>query len=156
VIDLLESYGSPELSGWRQEKAAEGREVFWIQTTSRRYARKLRKRKDTRVVGVTGFNHFRETFELTGTWRKIKRIIDHYLLSAGDRFLAVKGLVIALESNARHIMSPIEGTVLPTTDDMLSQSTFGKLPADAASKTADQLFSTLAASSTRFKQSSQT
>lgn len=117
MIDPLESYGTPELSGWRVEKTAQGKEVFWIQTTSRRYARKLRKRKDTRQADVTGVNHFRETFELIGTWRKIKRIIDNYLLATGDHFSVVKSSVVVLESNAGHIVSPIEDSVLSAAGD---------------------------------------
>jgi hypothetical protein len=35
---------------------------------------------------MSGTNHFRRTFELRGTCRKIRRIIDRYLVSTGDQF----------------------------------------------------------------------
>jgi hypothetical protein len=76
-----ETYGSPELCAWQ---VAPG--VFWIQTTEPQFSRKLEKREDARRVGITGINHFRRTFEVCGTWRKIRRIIDRYLVSAGDQF----------------------------------------------------------------------
>jgi hypothetical protein len=75
------SYGPPELCAWQ---VAPG--VFWIQTTEPRFSRKLEKRADIRRVAVDGVNHYRHTFELQGTWRKIRRIIDRYLVSAGDQF----------------------------------------------------------------------
>jgi hypothetical protein len=74
------TYGPPELCAWQVEPS-----VFWIQTTEPRFSRKLEKRQDTRRVGITGINHFRRTFEVRGTWRKIRRIIDRYLVSAGDQ-----------------------------------------------------------------------
>src|SRR5207253_2880356 len=77
------SHGPPELCAWHV-----GPSVFWIQTTDPQFSRKLEKRKDTRRVEITGINHFRRTFELRGTWRKIRRIIDRYLMSAGDQFCA--------------------------------------------------------------------
>jgi len=76
------TYGPPELCGWQ---VAPG--VFWIQTTEPRFSRKLEKREDTRRVELTGVDHFRRTFELPGTWRKIRRVINRYLVSAGDQFL---------------------------------------------------------------------
>jgi hypothetical protein len=79
--DVNASYGPPELCAWQV-----GPSVFWIQTTEPQFSRKLEKRKDTRRVEVSGTNHFRRTFELRGTWRKIRRIIDRYLVSAGDQF----------------------------------------------------------------------
>jgi len=79
--DVNASYGPPELCGWQVDPS-----VFWIQTTDPQFSRKLEKRKDTRRVEMTGTNHFRRTFELRGTWRKIRRIIDRYLVSAGDQF----------------------------------------------------------------------
>jgi len=75
------SYGPPELCAWQIDPS-----VFWIQTTDPQFSRKLEKRKDTRRVEISGVNHFRRTFELRGTWRKIRRIIDRYLVSAGDQF----------------------------------------------------------------------
>ena len=79
--DVNETYGPPELCGWQ---VAPG--VFWIQTTEPRFSRKLEKRADARRVAVTGINHYRRTFELEGTWRKIRRMIDRYLVSVGDQF----------------------------------------------------------------------
>jgi hypothetical protein len=60
--------------------------VFWIQTAEPRFSRKLEKRRDTRRVEISGVNHFRRTFEVRGTRRKIQRIIDRFLMSAGDQF----------------------------------------------------------------------
>ena len=71
--NVNDTYGPPELCGWQ---VAPG--VFWIQTTGPEFSRKLEKRKDTRRVEIIGINHFRRTFELRGTWRKIRRIIDRY------------------------------------------------------------------------------
>lgn len=76
-----ETYGTPELCAWQ---VAPG--MFWIQTTEPRFSRKLEKREDVRRVESSGVNHFRRTFEIRGTWRKIRRIIDRYLVSAGDQF----------------------------------------------------------------------
>jgi methylmalonyl-CoA mutase N-terminal domain/subunit len=73
------TYGPPDLCAW---KVAPG--IFWLQTMQ--YARKLDKRKDTRRLGITGVNHYRRTYETRGNWRKIKRIVDRYLMSAGDTF----------------------------------------------------------------------
>jgi hypothetical protein len=75
------TYGPPELCAWRVVPG-----VFWIQTTEPQFSRKLEKRKDARRVEITGVNHFRRTFELRGTWRKIQKIIDRYLVSANSRF----------------------------------------------------------------------
>ena len=79
--DVNATYGPPELCAW---PVAQG--VFWIQTTEPQFSRKLEKRQDVRRVEISGVNHFRRTFELRGTWRKIRRIIDRYLVSAGDQF----------------------------------------------------------------------
>jgi hypothetical protein len=79
--DPFYTYGPPELCVWQ---VAPG--VFWIQTTEPEFSRKLEKREDTRRLGISGVNHFRRTFEIRGTWRKIRRIIDRYLVSAGDQF----------------------------------------------------------------------
>jgi hypothetical protein len=73
--------GAPELYAWQ---VAPG--VFWIQTTEPQFSRKLEKREDARRVEMSGVNHFRRTFELRGSWRKIRRLIDRYLVSAGDQF----------------------------------------------------------------------
>jgi hypothetical protein len=79
--DVNGSYGQPELCGWQVYP-----DVFWIQTTDPQFSRKLEKRDDARRVEVSGVDHFRRTFELRGTRRKIRRIIDRYLVSAGDQF----------------------------------------------------------------------
>ena len=79
--DVNATYGPPGLCGWQVEPG-----VFWIQTTEPQFSRKLEKREDARRVEVTGINHFRRTFEVRGRWRKIKRIIDRYLVSAGGHF----------------------------------------------------------------------
>ena len=79
--DINATYGPPELCAW---PVAPG--VFWIQTTEPQFSRKLEKRQDVRRVGITGVNRFRRTFEVRGTWRKIRRIIDRYFVSAGDQF----------------------------------------------------------------------
>jgi hypothetical protein len=75
------TYGPPELCAW---KVAPG--IFWLQTTDPQHARKLDKRKDTRRVAITGVNHYRRMYEMRGNWRKVKRIVDRYLMSAGDTF----------------------------------------------------------------------
>src|SRR5215510_16204343 len=79
--DVNATYGPPELCAWQVEPG-----VFWIQTTEPQFSRKLEKRKDMRRVEVNGVNHFRRTFETRGRWRKIRRIIDLFLVSAGDHF----------------------------------------------------------------------
>jgi hypothetical protein len=75
----VKTYGPLELCAWSVDRG-----VFWFQTRDRKFARKLAKRNDARRVGIDGYNHFRQTFELCGTWRKVRRIIDRYILSAGD------------------------------------------------------------------------
>jgi len=74
------TYGPPELCAWQVEAG-----TFWIQTTQPQFSRKLEKRQDMRRVEMTGVDHFRRTFETRGTWRKIRRIIDRFLVSAGDQ-----------------------------------------------------------------------
>ena len=54
--------------------------------TELEFSRKLEKREDARRVEISRVNHFRRTFELRGTWRKVRRIIDRYLVSAGGQF----------------------------------------------------------------------
>jgi hypothetical protein len=76
-----ETYGPPEICAWQV-----GLGVFWIQTTEPQFSRKLEKREDARRVEISGVNHFRRIFEIPGTRRKIHRIIDRYLVSAGDQF----------------------------------------------------------------------
>ena len=75
------TYGPPELCAWEVEPR-----VFWIQTTEPEFSRKLEKRHDMRRVEVSGVNHFRRTFETRGRWRKIRRLIDRFLVSTGDQF----------------------------------------------------------------------
>jgi hypothetical protein len=77
----IDTFGPPELCAWQVEPG-----VFWIQTTEPQFSRKLEKREDARRVEISGVNHFRRTFELRGTWRKVRRIIHRYLVSAGDQF----------------------------------------------------------------------
>src|SRR5215472_3686443 len=79
--DVNATYGPPELCAWQVEPG-----VFWIQTTDPQFCRKLETRHDMRRVEVSGVNHFRRTFETRGRWRKIRRIIDRFLVSAGGRF----------------------------------------------------------------------
>jgi hypothetical protein len=79
----VNTFGSPELCVWR---VAPGR--FWFQTTWSSFARKLGKRSDMRRVEVTGLNHYRQTFEIRGTRRKVQRILTRYLASAPDQFFA--------------------------------------------------------------------
>jgi hypothetical protein len=81
VSDVNAAYGPRVICAWR---VAPG--VFWIQTTEPQFSRKLAKRSDARCVEITGVNHFRRTFEIHGTRRKVQRIIDRYLVSASDQF----------------------------------------------------------------------
>src|SRR4029453_11098813 len=75
------SYGTHELRAWR---VAPGQ--FWFQTTRSDFARKLAKRGDARRVEISGLNHYRQTFEIRGSRRKVERIIRRYLASAPDQF----------------------------------------------------------------------
>jgi len=79
--DVNATYGPPELCAWEV-----GPGVFWIQTTEPQFGRKLETRHDMRRVELVGVNHFRRTFETRGRWRKIRRLIDRFLVSAGDHF----------------------------------------------------------------------
>jgi hypothetical protein len=79
----VNTYGTHELRAWR---VAPGQ--FWFQTTRSNFARKLAKRRDARRVEVSGLNHYRQTFEIQGTRRKVERIIRRYLASAPDQFSA--------------------------------------------------------------------
>jgi len=81
--DPFYTYGPPELCVW---KVARG--PFWFQTTDPEYSRKLDQRQDARRVGVTGVNHYRRTYEMRGTWQKVKRIVDRYLMLTSDGFSA--------------------------------------------------------------------
>jgi hypothetical protein len=84
--DPFYTYGPPRLCAWQVEKLGEGEGIFWFQTTDKVFSRKLSKRLDTRYVEVAGWNYFRRTYEMRGNWRKVKRIINNYILSAGDQF----------------------------------------------------------------------
>jgi hypothetical protein len=79
--DVNATYGPPELCAWEVEPG-----VFWIQTTDPEFSRKLETRHDMRRVELVGVNHFRRTFETRGRWRKVRRIIDRFLVSAGGHF----------------------------------------------------------------------
>jgi hypothetical protein len=83
VSDPFQTFGLPELCAWSVGRNGHDHD-FWFQTTDRKLARKLAKRRDARRVGITGDNHFRQTFQICGTWRKVRRIIDRYILIAGD------------------------------------------------------------------------
>ena len=79
--DVNATYGPPELCGWEVEPG-----VFWIQTTDPQFSRKLETRPDMQRVELVEVNHFRRTFETRGRWRKIRRIVDRFLMSAGGHF----------------------------------------------------------------------
>ena len=81
--DPFYTYGPPELCVWR---VAPG--TFRFQTTDPEYARKLDQRQDTRRVELTGVNHYRRTYEMQGTSRKVKGIVDRYLMLTSDVFSA--------------------------------------------------------------------
>jgi hypothetical protein len=78
---FVNTYGTHQLCVWKI-----GPGQFWFQTTRSNFARKLAKRRDARRVEVSGLNHYQRTFEIRGTRRKIRRIINRYLASAGDQF----------------------------------------------------------------------
>jgi hypothetical protein len=88
MTDPAYTYGPPELCASQVERLGRDKGVFWFETTDKQFARRLSKREDTRRVEATGFNHFRQTYEMEGSWRKVKRIIDRYILSAGDHDFA--------------------------------------------------------------------
>jgi hypothetical protein len=79
--DPLHTYGPRELCAW---KVAPG--TFWFQTTDPRYSRKLDQRQDTRRVAITGVSHYQRTYEMRGNWRKVKGIVDRYLMLTGNTF----------------------------------------------------------------------
>ena len=81
--DPFYTYGPPELCVWR---VAPG--TFWFQAIESQYSRKLDQRRDTRRVEVTGVNHYRRTYEMRGSWRKVKGIVDRYLTPTSDAFSA--------------------------------------------------------------------
>jgi hypothetical protein len=75
------TYGPPELCVWKVAPS-----TFWLQTTDPRYSRKLDQRQDTRRVAITGVNHYRRIYEMPGNWRKVKGIVNRYLMRTGDTF----------------------------------------------------------------------
>jgi hypothetical protein len=81
--DAVNAYGTHELCAWQ---VAPGQ--FWFQTTRSDLARKLARRRDTRRLEVSGINHFRRTFEIWGTRRKVRRIIKRFLTVTPDQFSA--------------------------------------------------------------------
>jgi len=83
--DACYTYGPPELCVWKVGPA-----TFWFQTRDPQYARRLDKRRDARRIGITGVNRYRRTYEMRGNWRKVKRIVDRYIMSAGDTFFGAK------------------------------------------------------------------
>jgi hypothetical protein len=118
------TYGPPELCGWQVEPG-----LFWIQTRDANYARKLHRRKDTRKVQICGYNCFQETYEMVGTWRKVKRLISRYLSVTPDQIsIANNGY------NASDFSSRVHSAALPiplglVTPDQISVTT--KMSADA-------------------------
>jgi len=121
------TYGTTSLSAWKVGSRP-GKSVFWLQTTNKRFARKLAKRRDTRCVGVDGKNHFRRTYEMLGDWRKVRRIVDHYLLSASDQNLLINSPVINRESTCGHIIPEIGTTARRSTGDIISPASLALLP----------------------------
>jgi len=77
--DALYTYGPPELCVWKVAPR-----TFWFQTTDPRYSRKLDQRQDTRRVAITGINHYRRMYEMRGTWRKVRGIVNRYLMRTGN------------------------------------------------------------------------
>ena len=81
TADPFYTYGPPELCVWKVEPR-----TFWFQTTDPRYSRKLDQRQDTRRVAVTGVNHYRRAYEMRGNWRKVKGIVNRYLMRTSNTF----------------------------------------------------------------------
>jgi hypothetical protein len=94
--DPCYTYGPPELCVW---KVAPG--IFWFQTTNPQHARRLDKRKDARRIAITGVNQYRRTYEMRGNWRKVKRIVERYIMSASDTFSGVESRQGALKIRPR-------------------------------------------------------
>jgi hypothetical protein len=80
-FSLVNTYGTKELCAWRVAPSR-----FWLQTTRSSFARKLAKRRDARRVEVSGLNHYRRTFEIRGTRRKVRRIIKRFSMVTPDQF----------------------------------------------------------------------
>ena len=113
MSDPFKTYGPPELCVWRVENLGSGKGIFWFQTTSKAFDRKLSKRRDTRRVEVVGCNHFRRTYEMRGSWRKVKRLIDRYILSAGDRFFGLNRLLNASKTAFSTLRYPDPPDLVP-------------------------------------------
>jgi hypothetical protein len=79
--DPCYTYGPQELCAW---KVAPG--TFWFQTTDPRYSRKLDQRQDARRVAIIGVNHYQRTYEMRGNWRKVKGIVNRYLMRTSNTF----------------------------------------------------------------------
>ena len=94
--DPFYTYGPFELCVW---KVAPG--TFRFQTREPRYSRKLDQRRDTRRVAVTGVNHYRRTYEMPGNWRKVKGIVNRYLMRTGDTFSGTLKPASASEARPR-------------------------------------------------------
>jgi hypothetical protein len=92
----VNTYGTQQLCAWRV-----GKGQFWFQTTLSHFARKLAKRRDARRVEVSGLNHYRQTFEIRGTRRKVQRIIKRYLVSALTSFPSMLRQRVARKSFRR-------------------------------------------------------
>ena len=109
--DPFYTYGPPELCGWQVSKDGRDRASFWIQTSSRVFARKLRKRKDARLVAFSVTRRFLEIYCMQGSWRKVRRLIDRYISSTGDTFSHASTSQKALASAGRvNIASPQPAT----------------------------------------------
>jgi hypothetical protein len=80
-VSSIDTYGTKELCAWRVAPSR-----FWFQTTRSSFARKLAKRRDARRVEVSGLNHYRRTFEIRGTRRKVRRIIKRFSMVTPDQF----------------------------------------------------------------------
>jgi len=94
--DPCYTYGPQELCAW---KVAPG--TFWFQTTDPRYSRKLDQRRAARRVAVTGVNHYRRTYEMSGNWRKVRRIVSRYLMLTSDTFSGAESRQGALKIRPR-------------------------------------------------------
>lgn len=105
--DPFYTYGPPELCSWQVPKDGRNRASFWIQTSSRVFARKLRKRKDASLVAFSVTKRFLEIYCLQGSWRKVRRLIDRYISATGDTFSHTRTSQDALPSAGRvNIASP--------------------------------------------------
>jgi hypothetical protein len=105
--DPFYTYGPPELCSWQVAKRGKNGGSFWIQTSSRVFGRKLRKRKNTSLVAFSVTKRFLETYCMQGSWRKIWRLIDRYISSTGDTFSHTSTSQNALASTDRvDIASP--------------------------------------------------